>query len=88
MTYWPKLLIHFTQITSDCVLPISTSSYERGFNLINLIITKLRSSLKSKYLSAFMMIKLNGLPVAGYDPKEAIDKLYFNAKFTRHNEGY
>lgn len=55
---------------------------------MNLITTKLRSSLESKNLSTFMMINLNGLPMANYDPKETINKLYFSAKSTRHNVGY
>jgi hypothetical protein len=38
------------------LLPIFTSSYERGVTLMNLTTTKLRSSLESKNLSTFMMI--------------------------------
>jgi hypothetical protein len=29
------------------------------------------------------MVNLNGLPMAEYDSKEAIDKLYFSEKFKR-----
>jgi hypothetical protein len=48
------------------LLPIFTSSYERGVHL-NLITTKLRSSSESKNLSTFMMINLNGLPMVEYE---------------------
>jgi hypothetical protein len=50
---------------------------------MNLIITKFRSSLENKNSSTLMTTILNALPVAEYDPKEAIDKWYFSAKATR-----
>lgn len=43
-------------------LPISNAECERGFSVMNLIISKLRSKLKTSNVANFMFISINGPP--------------------------
>src|SRR6476469_9422312 len=52
----------------DCLktLPCSTAECERGFSIMNNILTDLRSSLSIKHVESLMFIKLNGTPLAQF----------------------
>lgn len=49
------------------IIPCSSSECERGFSVMNLIITPLRTKLLIKHVSSLMFIKLNGPPLQRWD---------------------
>ena len=56
------------------VFPISSAEAERGFSKVNLICSKMRSSMTTKHLSSLMFISINGPPVHFWDAKYATSK--------------
>lgn len=57
-----------TYSTTISTLPCSTAECERGFSLMNNIITVLRTSLLVSNVSNLMFISANGPPVEQFDP--------------------
>lgn len=55
----------------NCIdsLACGTAEFERGFSAMNLIITGLRNSLLIKNVSNLLFIKINGPPVADFQPQ-------------------
>ena len=56
------------------MIPISSSEAERGFSKMNLVCTKMRSSMTAKHLSSLMFISMNGPPVHPWDAANAAAK--------------
>ena len=56
------------------IIPISSAEAERGFSQLNLICTKLRSSLSVSHLYSLMFISINGPPVELWHSKKATSK--------------
>ena len=50
------------------VIPCSSSKCERGFSQMNIILDERRSKLTIKHVSSLMFIKLNGPPLAVWNP--------------------
>ena len=45
---------------------------ERGFSLMNVILTKLRTSLTIEHLSSLMFVNMNGPPIAKFEPRKYV----------------
>ena len=52
--------------------PCSTSECERGFSVMNLIVTRLRTSLKALSIGSLILINLNGPPLSVFNPKKYV----------------
>lgn len=59
-------------LTAISSLPCSTAECERGFSLMNNIITDLRASLLISNVSNLMFINANGPPVEKFQPKKYV----------------
>lgn len=93
--YLKKLELHPDRYTclrkviqAVACVAVSTSSCERGFSFINRIKSKQRLSLNSSTLGDLLQISVNGPPEDEYDPKNAIDKWYFDSSGKRHVDGH
>jgi len=49
-------------------IPVSTAECERGFSVMNLIITPARNSLSTPNVSALLFVKLVGPPLSKFEP--------------------
>ena len=56
------------------VIPVSSAEAERGFSKMNLVCTKMRSSMTVEHLSSLMFISINGPPVHLWDATNATSK--------------
>lgn len=61
----PNSILRAKKIAST--ISISSSEAERGFSLMNLIASKLRTSLTVEHISNLMTINLLGKPIANFD---------------------
>ena len=48
--------------SSSMIIPVSNSEWERGFSIMNIICTDVRSILPVKHLSSLMFIRIEGPP--------------------------
>jgi hypothetical protein len=62
---WPDTILKAKKIAST--IAISSSEAERGFSLMNLIVTKVRSSLTVDHVSNLMTINLLGKPLVDWN---------------------
>lgn len=53
-------------------LPISTADCERGFSLMNIICSDLRSKLAIKNIATLMFININGPPLSIWNPTKYV----------------
>lgn len=53
--------------------PVSTAECERGFSLMNTILTNKRSLLLVSHVSNLMMINLNGPPISLFNPEKYVN---------------
>ena len=67
---FPKIWNLFTHAYS--VYPCSSSECERGFSLMNLIVTSLRTSLHIPNIASLMLINTNGPPLSMFECKPLI----------------
>ena len=56
------------------LIPISSAAAERGFSVMNLVCTDLRSSIKISNVAAQMFISINGPPTHLWNPERALRK--------------
>ena len=56
------------------IIPISSAEAERGFSKMNLVCTKIQSSMTVSYLSSLMVISINGAPVQLWNVANATSK--------------
>ncbi|CAI6372584.1 unnamed protein product [Macrosiphum euphorbiae] len=53
-------------------LPVSTAECERGFSLMNIICSDLRSKLTIKNIGNLMFININGTPLSIWNPTKYV----------------
>lgn len=53
-------------------LPCSTAECERSFSLMNVIVTKLRSSLTIQNVASLMFVCMNGPPIGKFQPEKYV----------------
>jgi hypothetical protein len=66
-------------------LPCATTEWERGFSLMNNIITDLRSSLLISIVSSLMFINSSGPPVHYFIPEKYVKLWLQNHRSTADN---
>jgi hypothetical protein len=52
------------------LVPCSTAECERGFSLLNIIVSDARCNLLVSHVSSLMFIKIHGPPVAMWNPRD------------------
>ena len=67
------------------VFPISSAEAERGFSKMNLICSKMRSSMTIKHLTSLMFVSITGPPVHLWDARYATSKWLQKHKSTSDN---
>jgi len=66
-------------------LPVSTAECERGFSLMNLICSDLRSRLTIQNISNLMFINVNGPPLSQWNPTDYVKSWLFKHRSADDN---
>jgi len=66
-------------------LPVSTAECERGFRLMNLICSDLRSKLTIQNISKLMFINVNGPPLSQWNPTDYVKSWLFKHRSADDN---